>query len=139
NALCGGETADAGMGSVVIILVEPIGVGSCSVFVAAVRLGVGPFLGQGAVEAFDFAVGLRVVGPGVAMLDRFAEGVVEESGPVARSVVSHHRGHGDASLLEEGVGSLPETGGSFFALIGQDLGIGQPGVVIDGVMQKGVT
>src|SRR5699024_3168799 len=118
---------------------EPVGVGGGTVFVAAVRLGVGPFLGQGAVEAFDFAVGLGLVRSGVAMLDGLAESVIEQPRPVTGAIVGHDCGHGDTRLGEEGVGALPEAGGSFLTLIGQDLGIGQPRVVIDGVMQKGVT
>src|SRR5690625_4833593 len=57
------------MGSVVIIVVQPVSICCGAGFVTVVGVSVGPFLGQGAVEAFDFAIGLRPVGLGKAMLD----------------------------------------------------------------------
>src|SRR5699024_1860738 len=96
---------------------------------------VGPFVEHGAVVAFDFAVGLGPVGAGAFVLDLLTEGVFEGVGAVAGAVVGHHAFDGDPAGFEVGVGSGPEAGGGFFALIGQDLGVGQPGVVIDGVVQ----
>jgi hypothetical protein len=42
----------------------------------------------------------------------------------------------DAGGFEERGGSNPETRRGLFALVGVDLGVGQPGVVIDRVMQE---
>lgn len=89
------------------------------------------------MEALDLSVGLRPVGPGEFVLD-VAEGVVEEPGPVAGSVVGHHTQHGDAVGGVEHVGALPEPGGGFLLLVGQDLGIDQPGVVVDRGVQEGM-
>ena len=69
NAVCGDLAADAGVGSMVIVVVEPVGVGRCAGCVGEVGLGVGPLGCQGAVEALDLAVGLRPVGPGPSVLD----------------------------------------------------------------------
>ena len=100
--------------------------------------GVGPLRGEGAVEAFDLPVGLGPVGAGEFVLD-LAEGVVEEPGPVAGPVVGHHPQHGHAVGGIEGVGALPEPGGGFFLLVGQDLRVDDSGVVVDCGVQEGMT
>ena len=53
-----GLAADPGVGSVVIVVMQPGLVGRGSLCFAGVGLGVGPFGGEGAVEAFDLSVGL---------------------------------------------------------------------------------
>ena len=70
------------MAAVVIVGVQPSGEFVAAFVVAEVEAGVGPFVGQGAVEAFDFAVGLWSVGTGSAVLDT-TEGVAEGMGSVA--------------------------------------------------------
>jgi hypothetical protein len=50
--------------AVVVVGVEPGAESLASFGVRAVGAGVGPFVGQGAVEAFDLAVGLWPVGLG---------------------------------------------------------------------------
>ncbi|ANO17380.1 hypothetical protein BAB78_22985 [Mycobacteroides abscessus] len=40
---------------------------------------------------------------------------------------------------EERVGAFPESRGGFFAFVGEVLGVGQPGVVINGVVQERVS
>ena len=61
--------AECGVAAVVIVGVQPARVLLAALFVAGVEPGVGPFVGQGAVEAFHFAVGLWPIGSGPAMLD----------------------------------------------------------------------
>ena len=61
--------AECGVAAVVIVGVQPPRELVTAFEVAGVEAGVGPFVGQGAVEAFDFAVGLGSVGAGSAMLD----------------------------------------------------------------------
>ena len=56
---------------------DPVLVGRGAGFVGEVGVGVGPFLVQRSVESFDFAVGLRPVGPGSFVFDAVAEGVGE--------------------------------------------------------------
>jgi hypothetical protein len=56
--------ADAGVGSVVIVEVDPGWVSGCAGLVGEVGLGIGPLLVEGAVESFHFPVGLRTVGTG---------------------------------------------------------------------------
>ena len=65
------------MGSVVIVVVEPVVVGRRPGPIRGVELCVGPFRGQGAIESFDFAVGLRPVGAGPFVPDVGAESFSE--------------------------------------------------------------
>jgi hypothetical protein len=81
-----------------------------------VELGVGPFVGQGAVEAFDFAVGLGSIWSGAPVLD-VAQGVGEGVGSVAGSVVGQHVSDCDSTVDEPGVGSEPKLCGSFLAIV----------------------
>ena len=60
---------ECGVAAVVIVVMEPVGVGGCAFGFGAVHVGVGPFLEQGPVEPFDLAVGLGPVGPGTVVLD----------------------------------------------------------------------
>jgi hypothetical protein len=57
------------VGSVVIVVVQPGLEGLAAGGFAVVEAGVGPAVGQGAVEAFDLAVGLWPVGPGAFVDD----------------------------------------------------------------------
>jgi hypothetical protein len=45
---------------------------------------------------------------------------------------------GDAFGGERGSGSLPEARGGLLAFVGEDLGVGEPGAVIDRVVQEEV-
>ncbi len=53
NAVRGDGATDAGVGSVVIVLMEPVPVGRSTGLVAGVGPGIGPFGREGAVEALD--------------------------------------------------------------------------------------
>jgi hypothetical protein len=53
---------------------------------------------------------------------------------VGEGVVGQHPLDGDAMAGEEHPGPAEEPGAAVAALIGQDFGIGQPGVVVDGGM-----
>ena len=118
--------------------VDPVLVGRCAGFVAKVGVGVCPFGCQRAVEAFDFAVRLGSVRPCPEVFDLDAKRLGEVVGSVARTVVGHHGRDRDAGVGEELSRSFPEPGSGLFAFVGQDFGIGQPGMVIDGVVQERV-
>ena len=62
----------------------------------------------------------------------FGQGFVEKSSSIGKGVIGHDSLNDDAMSPEEGLGSSPKgrTGGP--ALIGEDLGVGQAGVVVDG-------
>lgn len=68
-----------------IVGVEPGGECFASLGVGAVRAGVGPFVGQGAVKSLYLAVGLGPIWASAAMLD-VAKGVGEGVRAVAGAV-----------------------------------------------------
>lgn len=73
------SATDAGVGSVMSIGVQSVAVGCGTGFVAVVGFDVCPFLGHGAVESLDCAVGLRLAGPGEPMFHLVTQGVVEQA------------------------------------------------------------
>ena len=61
-----------------VVVVEPAGERIEALLVGSVFLGVGPFVDQGLVEAFRFAVGLGPVGAGAEVMDpSVGEGLLE--------------------------------------------------------------
>lgn len=69
-------TSEGGVGSVVIVEVEPCGQGCVALFGGFIQPGVSPALGHGAVEAFDLSVGLWPVGAGAFVGDaQFGAGI----------------------------------------------------------------
>ena len=94
---------ECGVAAVVVVGVEEVCQGFGAFGVAGVRPLVGPFVEQGAVEAFDLAVGLRPVGPYAFVGDAGrCEGLGEQLGLVAGAVVGQDPFDGDAVGLEEG-------------------------------------
>jgi hypothetical protein len=130
----------AALGSAVIVVgVEPVWQGAAAFVFGPVGLGVGPFVGQGAVEPLHFAVGLGPVGPGSPRGD--AELVARERPQfraVAGAVVADDALDGDAVAGVPGVRAVQERGCGVFALVGQDLCVGEPGVVVQGGVQVAV-
>ena len=101
--------SDGGVGSVVIVEVEPAGRAVAGGFVT-VEPGVGPAVGQGAVEAFDLAVGLGSVGPGPFVGDaEVGAGVAPGVGAVGGAVVGQHAFDGDAVFGEPGDGAVQDA------------------------------
>ncbi len=79
------------------------------------------------------AVGLGSVGPGSLVCDPGrCQDIAPGAGAVAAAVVRQDALDGDARAGEVGVGPLPEAGRGFLALVGQDLAVGEAGVVVDG-------
>jgi hypothetical protein len=120
---------------VVIVVIQPGVVCGGSLGFAGVWLRVGPFGGEGPVEPFDFPVGLRAMRLGPFVLDVLAERGGEGVRPIAGAVVCHHRGHRDPEAGEERIRSFPERGGGLLAFVVEDLGVRDPRVVVDGVVQ----
>jgi len=135
----GGWTADGGVHAVMVVAMEPAGKSAGAVGLAGVGAGVGPFVEQGAVEALDLAVGLGPVGPAVLVDDAvLGEGGVEEAAPVGEVVVGQDAFDDDAPGTEPGFGSAPEGGAGGAGLIGEDLGVDEAAVVVDGAVEVGV-
>ena len=110
------------MGPVFIVVVHEVLVGVAALGVVVPVAGVGPFLVEGAVETFDFAVGLGPVGPGApgAGAGVFERGE-EVFGAVAGAVVGEHSLAGDPREGIEGGGSPPEPRRGEAGLVGVDL------------------
>ena len=93
--------AEGGVAVVMIVEMQPAGKRGAAGRLAAVDADVGPLLEEGAVEAFDLAVGLRPVGAGAAMADAGGQpGASEVGAAVARTVVGEHGPDADAALGE---------------------------------------
>ena len=116
-----GEAFDAGVGSVVIVGVEPSRVGGFAFGFAGVGARVGPFGCEGAIEAFDLPVRLGTLRPGVPVFDCACERLVEHARPVARAVIGHHCGDHHAQAVEERVGAGPESRCALIAFVVKDL------------------
>jgi hypothetical protein len=98
--------------------------------IGAVDAHVGPFVEQGAVEPFDFAVPLGTSGweASVSGAGGF-DGRGERCGLVAGAVVGLEHFDGDAELGEPVMGSVPEADRGDGSLVGQDFAVGDPAVV----------
>ena len=128
------------MAAVMIVEMQPAGKRGGAGRLAAVDADVGPLLEEGAVEAFDLAVGMRPVGAGAAMADAGGQaGASEVGAAVARTVVGEHDPDADAALGEPAARALPERDRGDRALVGQNLAVGDTGVVVDGGVDVGVT
>jgi hypothetical protein len=130
--------AEGAVPAVVIVAVEPAREGGGAGCLAAVDANVGPLLEQGAVTAFDLAVGLRPVGAGATLPDGGGEaGATEGGAAVGGAVVGEHGARGDAARREPGERPLPERDRGDGALVGEDLAVGEPGAVVDGGVDVG--
>src|SRR5699024_4347080 len=123
-----------GVTSLSVVSLEPGGKGGGSVGVGQEDLAVCPLDLQGAVEAFYFAVL-----PGAVRLDELVlradrgDRVSHVVGPAVGEVVvgDYPLDLGDAVGGEVFGGAEHERCAGGALLVGQDLGVGQPGVVID--------
>jgi len=124
----------------VIVEVEPSVEGSIAVLVAAVDADVCPFLGEGAVEPFDFSVGAWCVGPG-ASVDEIEVGA--QLGPgvaaVAGAVIGQDAFDGDVVHREPVVGTFEEPGAAFGVFGGEDLAVCDAAVRVDRGMETALT
>src|SRR5450759_878263 len=109
-----------------------------SLDLGSVDADVGPFVEQGAVEAFDLAVGLGSVGPSEGVGDA-VEALMKDVASIAGTVVGPDPFDTDAVLCEPCLGSGPETGGGDAELVGVDLGVRGAAVTIDRSVDEGVT
>lgn len=121
SALRGGEAFDAGVGSVVIVGVEPRHVGGFAFGFAGVGARVGPCGCEGPIEAFDLSVRLGTLRPGVPVFDCACKRLVEHARPVARAVIGHHRGDRHAQAVQERVGEGPESRCALIAFVVKNL------------------
>jgi LuxR family maltose regulon positive regulatory protein len=130
------QASESGVGTVMVVPVDPGLQGSVTGGVGAIQPPIGPLLQQGAVEPLHLPVGLRPIRPGPLV----AYAGVGQRGPeqpaaVADPVVGEHALGGDAMLGEPAVGAPPEPSAALSPLVAQEFHIGQAGVVVDRGMQ----
>ena len=123
------------MAAVVVVGVQEVWQGRRSIGVAGVGAGVGPLVEQGAVEAFDFADGLRPLGAGeIAGRAELGQGLLPGEALVGGpGIVGRYPLDAvDPAGGEEGHGPAQEAGAGGGLLVAVDLAVGQAGVVVDG-------
>ena len=100
-----------------------------------VRTGVSPFAQSGLDESFGFAVGARSVRTGEVMAQaQLHHGGVESAGTIAVTVVGEQAANGDAQGGVVSNRGAQEGDRGSRREVGQDLGEGNAGVVINGDM-----
>ena len=92
------------------------------------------------MEAFDFAVGLGPVWASAFVADAGrVQRLFPGMGSVAGTVVGQDAlDMGDALGGEPCLRSVPERGGGCFGFVGQDFGVGQPAVIVEGGVKVGI-
>ena len=93
-----------------------------------------PFLQHGAVDAFDFAVGLRMVWEGAFELHLYSQRVIGRVGSVAGPIIGQHLLDRDSHRVKARVGAV-RIQLRFLFLISQDLDIGPPLMVLHHLVQ----
>jgi len=100
-----------------------------------VSAGVGPFAQGGLDEAFGFAISAGGIRAGALMANaELATEMAEGEGLVTGAVIGEYALDANAELLIVGDGGGQEGGGRGTFLIGQDLGEGETGVIVDSDM-----
>src|SRR6478752_1643276 len=115
-----------------IVSMEPDGELLGSTSRSRVGLGIGPFAKRGLDEAFCLAVGLGRVRPGPDVLEaEILAGVAEFLGAIAGTVVGHDAKDANAETLIVGDSCFEEGDRTLLLLVGENLGEGEPGGVVD--------
>jgi len=115
-----------------VVVLQPGGKGLGSLVVAGEDLPVGPFGGEGAIEAFDSAVLPGAVGSDELLGDPELVAEGWQVGAVGPGVVGHESfdpGDAGGGEVGDGAGEEPVIGGTF--LVGQDPEVCESGVVVD--------
>ena len=121
------------MGAMPVVVVEPGVEMGGAVWGGKVGAGVGPFAEGSLDEALGLAVGAGGVGPCEAVANaQAAASLAEGAGAVTGAVVGEQASDAYAERAIVGHGGVEELHGRAAALIGQDLGEGDAGMVVDG-------
>src|SRR5215213_5871675 len=116
-----------------VVVPEPAVKGAGSFLACGVDRAVGPAVEQGSDEAFGFPICLWPVGPGAEVADRelaAGDGVHERA--VGGAVVGQDRFDLDAVATVEGNGAAEEADRGRGFLVGEDFGVGEAAVIVDG-------
>lgn len=98
-----------------------------------ISASVDPFAKSGLDEALGFAIGARCVGPGKAMTQaQLKAGVTESMGAVTVPVIGEDGADRNAEAGVIGDSSMEEIDGCSCSEVGQNLGEGNAGMIVDG-------
>jgi hypothetical protein len=116
-----------------IVVAEIVREGERARLAGAVGLRVGPLREEGADEAFGLAVRARRLGPRAQMAELMRlDDRSEHARAIRRAVVGHDPRDRDAAPGEMVERAAEEPGRGGLGIVGQDLGIPEPGAVVDG-------
>ena len=125
------------MGAMPIVVVEPGEQMVGALEGGEVGAGIGPFAEGGLDEALGLAVGARSVGAGEVVADaEAAASATEVGGAITGAVVGEQASDADAQRALVGLDEEEELGSGRAAFIGQDLGEGDAGMVVDGEVDE---
>ena len=120
------------MGSVPVVLVQPVRKCPSALFGAVIGAGVGPLSQCGLDQPLGLAVGSWRIGPGAQVTQaQTPQEPTEAPRLVAGAIVSHHPGKGHAQAAVVAQRLQQRTAGSTAALVVFDGAEGNPGVIID--------
>ena len=126
-----------GVRALIVIVEEEVREIAGAMVTGAIRTSIGPFASEGLDEALGFAVGLRAIRPGEEMSE--VEGVAgagEVFGAIGGSAIGEQRADFDAVSGVELEGLLESEHDALDALIWEQAGEGQAGVIIDGDVEE---
>lgn len=122
-----------------VVVVKPAVELTAALGLGGVAAGVGPAVGQGAVEAFDLPVGLRPIGPGALVPDaELVAGVSPQVRAVRAAVVGQDPLNGHPACVEPLDGPNEDRGGGEGGFVVVDLGVGDAGMVVDDGVDVGL-
>jgi len=100
---------------------------------SGVETSVSPFAQSGLDEAFGFAVGARSIGASEAMAQTESKnGAAEGMGAITVAVIGEQTADADAQAGVISQGGMEKSDGRSGGAVGQDLGKGDTGMVVDG-------
>src|SRR6267378_569569 len=121
------------MWSFLVVVVKPAHQVLGALGAAAIEPAVGPLAQHGLDEAFGLAVGLWRVGACTLVMQPCAAArLTKPVRSIAGAVICEQVLDGDALSSEPGTGATHEGRASRAPFIGQDLGVGDAGEVVDG-------
>jgi hypothetical protein len=121
----------------IVIVEEEVWKVSGAMVTGAIGTSIGPFAGEGLDEALGLAIGLRAIGLGEEMREaEGAAGAGEVFRAIGGSAIGEQRADFDAVSGVELEGLLESEDDAGDALIWEQAGEGQAGVIIDGDVEE---
>jgi hypothetical protein len=131
----GRSVVETSMRAMAVVLVKPAGQVLSALIGVIVGPGVSPFPQRGLDEPLGFAIGARSIRPGATMANAVLSAEATKGVRlIAGAVVGEHGADADAELSIPGECGLEESGGRGSLFVGQDVGEGDAGVIVDGDM-----